>query len=115
MALGVQLYNFLKGKKCKVYPAPFDVRLFERDNDRPQDVNTLVQPDITIVCDRSKPDGHGCKGASDMVIEVLSPSSHRHDRLSKFNLYQRAGVREYWVVEPGEERVLVFCGMKTVI
>ncbi len=108
LALGAQFYNFLKGRKCKAYPAPFDVRLFERDDDRPQDVDTVVQPDITIVCDRSKLDGHGCKGAPDMVIEILSPSSQRHDRLRKFNLYQRAGVREYWIVEPETERVLVF-------
>ncbi len=108
LALGAQLYNFLKGKKCKVYPAPFDVRLFERDDDCPQDVNTVVQPDITIVCDRSKLDGHGCKGAPDMVIEILSPSSQRHDRLRKFNLYQRAGIKEYWIVEPETERVLFF-------
>ncbi len=107
-ALIARFYIFLEGKKCKVYPAPFDVRLFEKNNDRPRDVDTIVQPDITIVCDRDKLDGHGCKGAPDMVVEVLSPSSHRHDRLIKFNLYQKAGVKEYWIVEPGTESVCAF-------
>lgn len=108
MELSRQLANFLEGKKCKVYPAPFGVRLFEQNEQRPEDVDTLVEPDISVICDRSKIDKHGCKGAPDMIIEILSPSSRRHDRLVKLNLYQRAGVREYWVVDPENESVLVF-------
>ena len=88
-----QLANFLEGKQCKVYSAPFGVRLFEQDGDRPEDVDTVVEPDISVVCDRSRLDEHGCKGAPDLVIEVLSPSTQRHDQLVKLNLYQRAGVR----------------------
>ncbi len=95
-----QLHNYLKGRKCKVISAPFDVRLFEQEGDAPEDVDTVVVPDITVVCDSDKLDGHGCKGAPDMVVEILSPSTQRHDRLTKFNLYQRAGVREYWIVDP---------------
>lgn len=102
-----QLANFLEGKKCRAIPAPFAVRLFEKENDAPSDVQTVVEPDITVVCDRSKLDEHGCKGAPDMVIEILSPSTRRHDRLVKLNLYQRAGVREYWIVSPGEQTVEV--------
>ena len=102
-----QLANFLEGKKCKVYPAPFGVRLFEQNEDSPEDVNTVVEPDISVVCDRSKLDDHGCKGAPDMLIEILSPSSLRHDRLVKLNLYQRAGVREYWIVDPENRAVQV--------
>ena len=97
-----QLGNYLEGKKCKVYPAPFAVRPFEKNDDSPEDVDTLVEPDISIVCDSDKLDDIGCKGAPDMVAEVLSPSTQRHDRL-----YQRAGVREYWIVDPENKTVQV--------
>lgn len=100
-----QLANFLEGKKCRAIPAPFAVRLFEGANDTPADVQTVVEPDISVICDTSKLDNYGCKGAPDMVIEILSPSTRRHDRLVKLNLYQRAGVREYWIVSPGEQTV----------
>lgn len=103
-----QLANFLEGKKCRAIPAPFAVRLFEGANDTPADVRTVVEPDISVIRDTSKLDNYGCKGAPDMVIEILSPSTRRHDRLVKLNLYQRAGVREYWIVSPGEQTVEVF-------
>lgn len=108
MELSRQLANFLEGKKCKVYPAPFAVRLFEKEGDTPEDVDTMVEPDISVVCDSSKLDDAGCKGAPDLVIEILSPSTMRHDRVVKFNLYQRAGVREYWIIDPDEQTVLVY-------
>ena len=108
MAVAAQLYNFLEGKQCKVYPAPFGVRLFEQDGDSPEDVDTVALPDISVVCDLSKLDQHGCKGAPDLIIEILSPSSRRHDRLIKLNLYQRAGVREYWIVDPDNKSAQVF-------
>lgn len=108
MAIAAQLYNFLEGKRCKVYPAPFGVRLFEQGTDSPEDVDTVVEPDISVVCDLSKLDQHGCKGAPDLIVEILSPSSRRHDRLVKLNLYQRAGVREYWIVDPDNKSVQVF-------
>ena len=73
MELSSQLHTYLKGKKCKVYAAPFAVRLFEGADDTPADVQTVVEPDISVICDRSKLDEHGCKGAPDMVIEILSP------------------------------------------
>ena len=100
MELASQLHSYLRGKTCKVFPAPFGVRLFEQDGDSPKNVNTVVEPDITVVCDPSKLDKRGCKGAPDLVIEILSPSSLRHDRFTKFNLYRMAGVREYWIVDP---------------
>ena len=103
-----QLYNFLEGKKCEVYPAPFGVRLFEKDGDSPDDVDTMVEPDISVVCDKNKLDKNGCKGAPDLVIEILSPSTVRHDRFVKLGLYQRAGVREYWIVEPETQTVQVY-------
>lgn len=102
-----QLANFLEGKKCRVYAAPFGVRLFEGAEDRPEDVDTVVEPDVTVVCDHSKLDDQGCKGAPELVIEILSPSTQRHDRLTKLNLYQRAGVGEYWIVNPEDRTVQV--------
>lgn len=103
-----QIANYLEGKKCRVYAAPFAVRLFEKPNDDASSVDTVVEPDLSVVCDRDKLDAKGCKGAPDLVIEILSPSSVRNDRLTKFNLYQRAGVREYWIVNPSEKSVQVF-------
>ena len=116
MELARQLANFLEGKQCRVYPAPFGVRLFERDGDRPEDVDTMVEPDISVVCDRNKLDQYGCKGAPDLIVEILSPSTQRHDQLVKLNLYQRAGVREYWIVDAENEtvRVLIRCGDGTL-
>ena len=107
MELARQLANFLEGRKCRVLPAPFAVRLFERAGDKPEDVQTVVEPDLSVVCDRAKLDKYGCRGAPDLVVEVLSPSTQRHDRLVKLDLYQRAGVREYWIVSPEEQTVQV--------
>ena len=67
----------------------------------------MVEPDISVVCDSDKLDDHGCKGAPDLIIEILSPSTQRHDRLVKLGLYQRAGVREYWTVNPEDKTVQV--------
>lgn len=103
-----QLANFLEGKHCKAIAAPFDVRLFEKEDDSPEDVDTIVQPDITVICDGSKLDERGCKGAPELVMEIISPGSQRHDRLVKFNLYQRAGVGEFWLVDPVSSSIQVF-------
>jgi Uma2 family endonuclease len=105
MELAAQLYTFSKGKTCEVYPAPFGVRLFPREDNSD---NTFFEPDITVVCDPSKLDDQGCKGAPDMVVEILSPSTARHDFLYKFNAYRRAGVREYWIVNPDEKILQVY-------
>lgn len=102
-----QIANYLVGKRCKIYPAPFDVRLFECKEDSPEDVSIVVQPDLSVICDSGKTDGHGCKGAPNLVIEILSDSTRRYDRLTKFNLYQQAGVQEYWIVDPDAQVVLV--------
>ena len=106
--LFAQLHSYLEDKKCLVIQAPFAVRLFEKDGDDPEDVDTMVEPDISVVCDKSKLDKHGYKGAPDLIIEILSPSTRRHDRLTKYNLYQRAGVREYWIVNPEDQTVQVY-------
>ena len=105
MDLGSQIHAFLKDKPCEVFAAPFGVRLFETENDDPRDVDTVVEPDLSVICDPSKLDDYGCKGAPDVVIEILSPSNSRHDRFVKYNLYQRAKVREYWIVDPTAKTV----------
>lgn len=102
-----QFAEFLDDKPCNVVMAPFDVRLFEKKGERPEDVDTVVQPDILVICDHKKIDEHGCKGAPDMVIEILSPSTQGHDCFVKLNLYQQAGVREYWIVDPESKTVKV--------
>jgi Uma2 family endonuclease len=91
-----QLWQFLRGKPGKVYAAPFGVRLFPKADFSD---DTFLEPDIVVVCDRSKITKAGCEGAPDMIIEILSPSNARHDRLLKFRKYLAAGVPEYWVVD----------------
>lgn len=107
MELSTQLHTYLRGKRCKVYSAPFDVRLFEEKGALPENVDTVVQPDIMVVCDPEKVDRRGIRGAPDLIIEILSDSTRRVDRLTKYNLYQRAGVLEYWIVDPAAKVVLV--------
>ena len=105
--LSRQLGNFLDGKTGEVILGPFAVRLFEKDGDPPESVDTMVLPDISVICDHNKLDEYGCKGAPDMVVEILSPSTQRHDQLVKLRLYQQAGVREYWIVDPENRTVRV--------
>lgn len=108
MEISRQLANYLEGKKCEVYAAPFAVRLFEGAQDKPEDVQTVFEPDIAVICDLDKLDDKGCKGAPDMVAEILSPSSMRHDWLFKMHRYEQAGVKEYWIISPKEQTVQVF-------
>ena len=96
--LFLKIGNFLDGKSCEVFLAPFDVRLNADTSD-----DTVVQPDIVIICDESIMMKTGCISAPDMVIEVLSPSTSMRDRALKLELYQRTGVREYWIVDPEEK------------
>jgi Uma2 family endonuclease len=103
-----QFANYLQGKPCKVYLSPFCVRLIKGDEKQSEDIKKVFEPDITIVCDRTKIDKEGCKGSPDLIIEVMSPSSIRHDKVTKFNNYEKAGVKEYWIVEPDGRLVSVF-------
>ena len=96
-----QLANFLLGKSCRVFPAPFDVRLFNEED-------TVVMPDIIVVCDPSKTSKSGCKGAPDLAIEILSPSTTRRDNYTKFKKYLRAGVKEYWIVDAEDKTVMAY-------
>jgi Uma2 family endonuclease len=103
----VALKIFMKGKDCKVFIAPFDVRLPIFSNKKNQ-VDTVVQPDICVVCDLDKLDKQGCNGAPDLVIEVLSPGNTKNEMKDKFKIYQDSGVLEYWLVEPEQEFVVIY-------
>ena len=101
------LANWLKGKRCRVYMAPFDVRL--AGSEIPDSViDKVVQPDISVVCEPQKIDDRGCLGTPDMIIEILSPSTFKKDLGIKLVLYESSGVKEYWVVHPLDETVMVF-------
>ncbi|MCP4153052.1 MAG: Uma2 family endonuclease [bacterium] len=101
------LRTLLSGKPCDVYLAPFDVRL-PMGNEREEDIGNVVQPDLSVICDPKKLDENGCIGAPDFVIEIVSPGSQRRDKLEKYNLYEMAGVKEYWLVWPEGQMVDVF-------
>lgn len=108
-----EFYAYLKGKECKSFVAPFDVRLHvEGKSDH--EIKNVVQPDITIVCDKSKLDDKGCNGTPDMVIEVLSPATAKRDRSDKLKLYKVAKVKEYWIIDPFNKTVEVCQGGKSV-
>ncbi|HBK69238.1 MAG TPA: Uma2 family endonuclease [Firmicutes bacterium] len=102
-----QIAIYLTGKTCEVYSAPFDVRLPKAEEDD-EKVCTVVQPDLVVVCEQKKLDERGCKGAPDLIIEILSPQSAGKDMKIKFYLYEREGVREYWIVDPEHKTVQVF-------
>lgn len=106
--LYLEIGNFLrKNKNCKVFPAPFDVRLPNKDGNA-EKILTVLQPDLTIVCDPTKLDSKGCIGAPDMVIEITSPSTAKKDVTDKFVIYEQSGIKEYWIVHPHEQTVSVF-------
>lgn len=102
-----QFTSYLQGKPCRAIPAPLDVRLAESD-EHDDDITTVVQPDLSIVCDRSRLDDSGYRGAPDLIVEILSPSTAQKDLKIKFARYERAGVREYWIVDPAVKTVMVF-------
>jgi Uma2 family endonuclease len=102
MALAGELYAFLKGKPCKVIPAPFDVRLFYQEDESD---DTVVQPDLVVVCDSEKLGPEGCRGAPDMVVEIISPSNTAVEMNRKLRLYREAQVKEYWVVDPEDKHI----------
>jgi len=100
-----EFYAFLKGKTCEVFAAPFDVRLFYEEDESD---DTVVQPDVVVVCDPKKLGEEGCRGAPDMVVEILSPSNTAIEMQRKLNLYMEAEVREYWVVDPMNKHITIY-------
>ena len=102
-----QLRNQLDGQPCRPYIAPVDVRL-PRADEADAAIDTVVQPDVLVVCDPHKIDRRGVRGAPDWVLEVLSPSTAAHDQIAKRRTYERAGVREYWLVHPGDRTLTVY-------
>ena len=101
---GVFYVNFKK-MPCRVFQAPFDVRLAMPSAKKD---STVVRPDLCIICDESKLDARGCNGAPDLMVEIVSPNNRKHDVHTKFNLYQEAGIKEYWIVEPNDKMILVY-------
>lgn len=104
--LSTEFSLFLRDKVCEVFFAPFDVRLFSKSK-RDDEIDNVVQPDLTVVCNPEILDDKGCNGTPDMIIEILSPSSVKLDRWQKYLLYEKAGVKEYWIVDPINESVEV--------
>lgn len=104
MFLSKTIANYIDSKSgsCRVYPAPFAVRLFESSN------KTIVEPDISVICDPNKLTDRGCTGAPDWIIEIVSPSTSSYDYIRKLNLYSDAGVKEYWIVDPVKKSVYVY-------
>ena len=104
MFLSKTIANYIDSKKgpCKVYPAPFAVKLFSEDD------KNVVEPDISVICDPNKLTDRGCTGAPDWVTEIVSPGNPGHDYIRKLNLYADAGVKEYWIIDPDKKRIFVY-------
>ncbi len=106
-ALASELFQFFRNRSCKVYVAPFDVRLAKNAKSDRQVFN-VVQPDISVVCNEKLIDRHGCKGAPDLVVEILSPSTASRDHIVKKALYEQHGVKEYWLVDLVHRLVTIY-------
>jgi Uma2 family endonuclease len=105
--LYIKLRTRLDNQQCQVFIAPFDVRLPVKNKKKDNEITTVVQADLCIVCDETKIDERGCCGAPDLVIEILSPGNSQKEVRLKFELYEEAGVKEYWIVNPVEENFVV--------
>lgn len=104
----LQLGAFLqKRKPCSVYVAPFDVRLPKKSKND-EDIITVLQPDICVICDPSKLDDRGCIGAPNIVVEILSPSNNKKELKNKYEVYEESGIKEYWVVSPQDKTFLAY-------
>lgn len=101
--LHASIYQYIKAKggPCEVYPAPFAVKLFKNKQD-------IVEPDISVICNRDKLTDRGCTGAPDWIIEIVSPGNPEHDYITKLSLYKAAGVQEYWIADPRKKRVFAY-------
>lgn len=102
-----KMHNYLEKRPCKVYAAPFDVRLPNKTK-KNEDIDTVVQPDICVVCNPEKLDELGCVGAPDLIVEILSPGNNRKELKNKYEVYEASGVKEYWVIHPSEGTLLIY-------
>ncbi|TAF69139.1 MAG: Uma2 family endonuclease [Flavobacterium sp.] len=101
--------RYFETKSCNIYYAPFDVRLKNfKKSTSDQEISTVVQPDICVICDKEKLDDRGCLGAPDLIIEILSPGNSKKEMDIKFDLYEENGVKEYWIVEPYQKSILIY-------
>jgi Uma2 family endonuclease len=107
LKIASRLLALLDKKPCEVYEAPFDVRLPVHSK-RNEDIYTVVQPDICVVCESNKLDDAGCIGAPDLIVEILSPGNNKKDLKYKYEVYEESGVQEYWVIHPDEQTLLVY-------
>ncbi|EHQ89895.1 Uma2 family endonuclease [Desulfosporosinus youngiae] len=103
-----QFYEYLKGKSCQIFAAPFDLCIPEFNESDEKISNVISQPDIVVICDKSKLRKTGFFGVPELIIEIISPSTARTDKITKFNKYEKVGVKEYWIVEPEQKIVSVF-------
>lgn len=107
VGLVAQIHGALKDTSCRVYVAPFDVRLPDR-HEADDAVQTVVQPDLAVICDPAKLDDKGCRGAPDWIVEVLSPATAAKDQIKKRDLYERHGVSDYWLVHPTDRILFIY-------
>ncbi|WP_322020131.1 Uma2 family endonuclease [Clostridium butyricum] len=109
MELSAEIRNYIKSNngECKVYPSPFDVVLVD-ENENSNDSKNIVQPDISVICDKNKLTDKGCTGSPDMIIEIISPFNPSNDYVRKLNLYEQFKIREYWIVNPMKKNILVY-------
>ena len=107
-ALFNKFYNYLENKSCEVFSAPVDVVFLNENDENVEYVETVVQPDIVVICDKSKMNKQSCKGSPDLIIEISSPSTAQRDLKEKYSLYERSGVKEYWMVHPIDRTVMIF-------
>jgi Uma2 family endonuclease len=107
--LATEFKNYLRKKTCRVFAAPFDVRLMDtKKSTCDTEIITVVQPDICIICDEQKIDEKGCIGSPDLIVEIVSKGNTKKELETKFALYEENGVQEYWIVQQGDETVVVF-------
>ena len=104
-----ELRSFINKGTCKLYTAPFDVRLINfKESTADNQITTVVQPDLCVICDRTKIDKRGCIGAPDLIIEILSPGNSKKEMDIKYDLYEENGVLEYWIVNPSEKTIAIY-------
>ena len=109
MEISAELRNYIKSNKgqCKVYPAPFDVVLIN-ENENENDSKNIVQPDISVICDKNKLNDKGCFGSPDMIVKIVSKFNPGNDYVKKLYLYEKYKVKEYWIVNPMKKNILVY-------